>query len=184
MRVFIAMLRGINVSGQKRVPMNELKALYEEIQFQNVTTYIQSGNVVFSSEVSDANILSKKIEEKIFKKFGFEVPVIIRTMKEMQAVIKNNPFLKEKNIDTERLYITYLSVTPTKDKLEKTGEYNFAPDRFAIKGKEVYLYCPISYGNSKLNNNFFENKLQVTATTRNWKTTNELLRIAQEDIQL
>ena len=178
MPIIISMLRGINVSGQKRVPMAELKELYEDLKFKNVTTYIQSGNVVFSSDISDAKVLLKKIEEKIFKQFGFEVPVIIRTPKEMQSAIKNNPFLKEKNIDAERLYITFLSDTPAKDKLEKIQEYHFEPDRFIIKGKEVYLYCPISYGNSKLNNNFFENKLKITATTRNWKTVNELVRIA------
>ncbi|MBI5215472.1 MAG: DUF1697 domain-containing protein [Ignavibacteriae bacterium] len=178
------MLRGINVGGQKKVPMNELKALYEELKFKNVTTYIQSGNVVFSSDGSDSNILSKKIEEKIFKHFGFEVPVIIRTLKEMQSVIKNNPFLKEKNIDTERMYVTFLAETPAKDSLQKIQAYQFPPERYIINGKEVYLHCPNGFGNAKTNNNFFENKLKLTATTRNWKTVNELVRIAQEDIKL
>jgi uncharacterized protein (DUF1697 family) len=174
------MLRGINVSGQKKVPMKELKELYEELKFKNVTTYIQSGNVVFMTEQSDDKVLSKKIEEKIFKHFGFEVPVINRTVKEMQAVIKGNPYLKEKNFDEERNYITFLAETPAKEKLEKLNEYQFPPERYIVKGKELYLSLPNGAGRAKLSNNFFESKLKVTATTRNWRTVNELVRIAEE----
>ncbi len=180
MAIMISMLRGINVSGQKKVPMNELKALYEELKFKNVTTYIQSGNVVFSSDASDEKVLSKKIEEKIIKHFGFEVPVIIRTPKEMQSAIRNNPFLKEKNVDSERMYVTFLEEVPAKDKLEMLSAIQFPHDRFIVKGKEIFLSLPDGAGRTKLTNNFFESKLKVTATTRNWNTVNELVRIAKD----
>jgi uncharacterized protein (DUF1697 family) len=175
MAVYLSILRGINVSGQKKILMAELKKLYEELGFKNVKTFIQSGNVVFESK-SDTK-LAKKIEQKISEQYNFDVPVIIRTTEEMQQVINANPFLKQKNIDTTKLHVTYLSGIPQQEHITKANTYAYEPDQFIISGKEVYLYCPNGYGNTKLTNNFFENKLKVTATTRNWKTTNELLSI-------
>ena len=172
---YLSILRGINVSGQKRVPMVELKAVYEQLNFKNITTYIQSGNVTFDS--ANAKDLSKKIEKKISEKFNFDVPVIIRTIDELEHTIKSNPFRKDKKNDVERLYVTYLAETPTQENINKLNTYDYSPEQFFLLGKEVYLFCPLGYGNSKLSNNFFENKLKVIATTRNWRTTNELLKI-------
>ncbi|MES2591782.1 MAG: DUF1697 domain-containing protein [Bacteroidota bacterium] len=177
MPVFLSILRGINVSGQKKISMSDLKILYEELKFKNVTTYIQSGNVVF--EHNSEKKLQEQIEKKISEKYNFEVPVVLRTVDEMQQLINKSPFLKEKNIDLEKLHVTYLAELPDAAHVKKIEEYNFEPDRFTISGKEVYIYCPNGYGRSKLTNNFFENKLKVTATTRNWKTSNELLKIMQ-----
>jgi uncharacterized protein (DUF1697 family) len=178
MDVLISMLRGINVSGQKRVPMSELKKVYADLNFCNITTYINSGNVVFSSSISDPKELSEKIERLIFEKFGFKVPVTIRTAEEMLSVIKNNPFLEESSIEIEKLHVTFLSGVPDNDGIIKIMEYDYKPDRFIIKHKEVFLYCPDGYGNTKFTNSFFENKLKLKATTRNWKTVNELAAIA------
>jgi uncharacterized protein (DUF1697 family) len=175
MAKYLSILRGINVSGQKMIKMDALKALYESIGFKNITTYIQSGNVVFESK--PLKNMDQIIKQKIAEKFGFEVPVIILTKEDIQSVIENNPFLKEKNIELDKLHITYLAETPTTENLSKINEYNYAPDVFIVKNKAVYLHCPKGYGNTKLNNTFFENKLKVTATTRNWKTSNELLKI-------
>lgn len=158
--------------------MASLKAIYEEMKFKNIVTYIQSGNVIFSTGQADPQTLSGKIEKKILEKYGFKVPVIIRTADEIQAIVKINPFLKIKNIATDRLHVTFLADNAGSDLIEKIKEYHYEPDKFIIIGKEVYLSCPDGYGNSKLNNTFFENKLKVTATTRNWRTVNELLRIA------
>ncbi len=115
MQTYISILRGINVSGQKKILMADLKLLFEKLKCENVTTYIQSGNVVFksSTELTDLE-LSKKIETEIFKKYKFEVPVITRTKKELENVISSNPFLKEKNINIEKLHVTFLSEKPNK----------------------------------------------------------------------
>jgi uncharacterized protein (DUF1697 family) len=174
----ICMLRGINVSGQKKVPMTELKKLFESLGFKNVTTYIQSGNVIFTSKMPDHKMISGTIEKKIREQFGFDVPVIVRSQPEMQIAVDNNPLIKEKDIDSEKLHITFLESSPDKDKLDKIHTFHFEPDRFIIAGRNVYLYCPDGYGRTKLNNTFFENKLKVRATTRNWRTVKELLRIA------
>ncbi len=175
MATFLSILRGINVSGHKQIKMTDLKVLYESLGFKNVTTYIQSGNVIF--ENNSAKDLSKQIDKKIFEKYNFNVPIIIRTAKEMEAIVNENPFLKEKNIEIEKLHVTYLDKEPTQENLDKIKDLNYEPDRFYIIGKEIYLYCPGGYGNTKLSNTFFENKLKVIATTRNWKTTNEIFKI-------
>ncbi|SMO79924.1 DUF1697 domain-containing protein [Solitalea koreensis] len=177
METIISILRGINVSGHKKVPMAELKALYEDLNFKTVQTYIQSGNVVFKSEQS--NDLSMRIEQKIFEQFDFHVPVLTLTVSELQKVVEENPFLNQKDVDPDKLHVTFLTEQPKSDNLEKLKNINYEPDRFIISGKTVYLSCPEGYGNTKLNNTFFENKLKVTATTRNWKTVNKLYEIAQ-----
>ena len=175
MQNFISILRGINVGGQKKILMSDLKVLYQSLQFKDVETYIQSGNVVFKSDTKFSDTeMAKEIEKAIEKKYGFQVPVIIRRKKELQNIISDNPFLKDKNIDTKKLHVTFLSNLPDKTNIESIGNIDFLPDQFIIKGKEIYLHIPESYGETKLSNNFFEKKLKVSATTRNWNTVNKL----------
>jgi len=172
---FLSLLRGINVGG-KKVPMADLRSLYSDLGFKNITTYIQSGNVIFESKVEMASA-GKKIEKGLKEKFGFDVSVIQRTKDELNSVIKGNPFLKEKNIEEEKLYVIFLGSSPDKELVKKLEESSPGPERFIIKEKTIYLYCPVGYGEAKLNNNFFEKKLKVIATTRNWRTTNILLEM-------
>lgn len=179
MQTFISILRGINVSGHKKILMADLKDIFEKMMFKNVTTYIQSGNVIFKSNSELADVeMAKKIEAAIFKKYDFKVPVIIRTQEEVEKIISSNPFLKEKYINLEKLHVTFLSEKPAGALIESTENFDYFPDRFYIIVKEVFLYIPDRYGETKLSNKFFENKLKVTATTRNWKTINKLLEIA------
>ncbi len=174
---FISILRGINVGGSRIVPMKELKSLYEEMGFKNVITYIQSGNVIF--EANKLSNLPDKIEKKIKEKFQLEVPVIIRSVDEMRNAISANPFIKQKGIDISKLHITFLAEAPKKTEMENIKKYDYSPDKFIVLDKEVYLYCPNGYGTSKLSNSFFENKLKVKATTRNWKTVKKLAELGK-----
>lgn len=179
MKTYISILRGINVSGQKKILMIDLKALYESLALENVTTYIQSGNVIFKTNLELPNEeLAKKIEQSVYEKYNFDVPVVIRSMEEIENVISANPFLKERDINTEKLHVTFLADAPRKASLESLKNCDYPPDRFVIIGKEVFLHCPGRYGETKLSNKFFENQLKVSATTRNWKTINKLLEIA------
>ncbi len=178
MGIFISILRGINVGGHNKLPMQELKKLYEKLGLDNPLTYIQSGNVIFQYRGKDLAGLQNLISAEIHKKYGFEVPVIIRTLAEMEILISGNPFLKMKGIDIVKLHITFLDKEPRQEYREKISANSYAPDLFEFHGREVYLYCPQGYGRTKLNNTFFESKLKATATTRNWKTVNELARIA------
>lgn len=179
MKTFISILRGINVSGQKKILMADLKVLFENLEFEDVSTYIQSGNVVFSAdEKSTGQDLARKIEAAISEKYSFHVPVIIRTAVEIENILAVNPFLKDVNIDREKLHVTFLEEIPEQEKLESIKSFDFPPDQFVIIGKEVFLHCPDKYGETKLSNKFFENKLKVSATTRNWKTVNKLVEMA------
>lgn len=161
--------------------MPALKALYESIGFTNVITYIQSGNVLFNAKGNPTTeTIINKIETAISKQFGFAVPVLIRTTKELESIQKNNPYLTQKDVDITKLHVTFLAKKPDTIALEKLATINYAPDTFILEGKELFLYCPSGYGNTKLNNNFFENKLKMTATTRNWKTVGALAALAMQ----
>ncbi len=177
MKTYIALLRGINVSGQKKIKMADLKALFEKLNFSNVRTYIQSGNVIFNNNSSGTNQLENKIKKAITNQYGFKVDVIIKSVKELENIISNNPFLPRKK-DTDKMYVTFLSEIPASKKLSKTKEADFSPEEYFIDRKNIYLFLPKGYGRAKLNNNYFENKLKVFATTRNWKTVNKLFELA------
>jgi uncharacterized protein (DUF1697 family) len=176
----IALLRGINVGGKRKILMSDLKLLFENLGFTSVVTYIQSGNVIFNSELGlSNNDICEIIKNEISDKFGFEVPVIVRTTKEISQTIKKNPYCKNNNIDIKRLCLTFLEDKPELDNRKNTEDYNFEPDKFLIDGKDVFIYCAGQYHKSKLTNNFFESKLKVSATTRNWKTVLKLLELSK-----
>jgi uncharacterized protein (DUF1697 family) len=180
MAIHISMLRGINVGGHRKVDMKELKALYEAMGFKKVSTYIQSGNVIFQTgKKSTAQQVAEKIEEGIFKKYQFEVSVIIRKMEELEKSILNNPFIGKRGIDIQKLHLTFLDKEPSLADWDQIKGLDRLPDQFMLVGKEIYLYCPGGYGITKLTNGFFENKLKVKATTRNWNTVNQLLQLAK-----
>lgn len=181
METCISILRGINVSGQKKILMADLKEIYTKLGFKDPKTYIQSGNIVFKSgkKLSETEV-AQKIEKAIEEKYNFRVPVIIRTLPQIKKIIAANPFLQEKDIDLKKTHVTFLSEIPTKENLRNLESIAFPPDEFIIQGKEIYLYIPESYGETKLSNSYFEKKLKVTATTRNWNTVNTLMKIAEE----
>ena len=177
METYISILRGINVGGHKLIKMQALTKLYEDLGFKNVKTYIQSGNVIFQTKQTDSTLLEEMISKKITEIFTFEVPIIVTLQKEIAKIHKNNPFIHEKHYDTNLLHVTFLSQKPKQADIAKiTGD--FGNDEYIISDKAIYLYCPNGYGNTKLTNTFFENKLKVSATTRNWKTTTELLNMS------
>jgi uncharacterized protein (DUF1697 family) len=179
MKTFISILRGINVSGQKKILMADLKTLYESLGFRDVITYIQSGNVIFKSGGKGTDEeLAKKVEKAIKKKYGFEVPVIIRSNEEIRKIISDSPFRKEKIPEIKKLHVVFLSEIPDKVHIEGISKMDFSPDRFHVTGKNIFLHIPDSYAETKLSNTFFEKKLKVTATTRNWNTVLKLSQLA------
>jgi uncharacterized protein (DUF1697 family) len=180
MTTYISILRGINVSGHKLIKMEALRKLYESLGFRNVKTYVQSGNVIFTAKAGDLVKLGQKISQQIEKDFSFEVPVIVLSIEKLGQIIESSPFLNNTDKDRAFLHVTFLSSKPGKYDLDAIEEKKQKGEELVITDNAVYLYCPHGYGNSKLSNSFFEAKLKVGATTRNWKTTNELLRIALE----
>ena len=178
MSTFISILRGINVGGHRMIKMEAFKNACGELGFQNIRTYIQSGNLVFESAMADTNAISESIHGKIRDAFGYEVPVITMTLEELEQAILGNPFSNDPSKDSAFFHVAFLSEVPPLQSIEKLHEAECKNDAFALVNKAVYLYCPDGYSNSKLTNAFLETKLKVTATTRNWKTTNELLKMA------
>lgn len=177
MSTYIALLRGINVSGQKLIKMNDLKKLLEDQGFQDVQTYIQSGNVIFSSPEKSIDMIKNIISNSIKKQFGFDVGVLVITSDNINYVMNNNPFIKKTN-EIDKLYVTFLSELPSEENIKKLNSIDYSPEEYIIKVKVVYLHVPNGYGKTKLNNNLFENKLKVEATTRNWKTINKLWELS------
>jgi uncharacterized protein (DUF1697 family) len=180
MNTYIAILRGINVGGKRMIKMDALKQLFASLGFSNIETYIQSGNVFFQCKKTSEEKLAATIAKEIENIFAFDVPTIVKNVDDLKQIITNNPFTKDKKKLLEYFHVTFLATTPTKENLDNIAKLTFGDDAFQIIDKAVYLYCPNGYSNSKLTNSFFENKLKVIATTRNWKTCNELVNIAEK----
>lgn len=177
MATYISILRGINVSGQKLIKMADLKQHYEAIGFTEVQTYIQSGNVIFSSS-EKVDKLSQLISQKIKEVYDFDVPVLVLTKEELISARENNPYLK-KGEPIEQLLITFLEKPPSQERIEAIDKARYLPDEFSIDNKRVYLNIVGGYGKSKLSNNLFESKLKIAATTRNLKTVNKLIELSK-----
>jgi len=180
MPAYTAMLRGINIGPHKRIKMDRLRASLEGLGFDQVQTYIQSGNVVFKAGKSSAVSLSKKIDGRLLEDFGFSVSVILRTREEMEKLIRDNPLLKEKGIDPAKLHVSFLSEAPTPTALAKLQEFTLPPDRVRFLNKELHLYFPNGVSGSSLWKHPLDRVLSVVTTTRNWNTVNQLCAMAKE----
>nr|WP_319511942.1 DUF1697 domain-containing protein [uncultured Draconibacterium sp.] len=180
MNTYVAILRGINVSGKNKIKMDALKSSFSQLGFYQVQTYIQSGNVVFLYPETSPGKLADLINNKILDDFEFDEPVLVLRAEQLTNIFKNNPFTGDEDKEAQFLHVTFLNETPTNVNEEKIKTYLNVGEEFSIIDGVVYLYCPHGYGKTKLNNNFFENQLKVTATTRNWKTTLKLLEMANE----
>lgn len=178
MEKYIALLRGINVGGHKKILMADLKTLLSASDLNNVLTYIQSGNIVFScSQLIPNSELEAKIESAILQHYGFEVPTIVMKHSELQTIINNYPYAL--GDDLKKHLITYTKDSISTENKNKLLSYNFNPDRFEVANKAVYLYCNTAYHKSKMSNNFFEKQLNTKATTRNWTTSLKLLEMSR-----
>ena len=173
MKKYIVLLRGINVSGKNKLPMAELRDLLKNLDFQNVQTYIQSGNIILDSD-EGKYVICNKIKEGIQDKFGYDVPVIARTVPEWKKVISNYPFPTD---NTKIVAFVFLNKKVYELKIEVKGVND---DEYKIDNDMVYIYCPSGFAKTKLSNNLFERKLNVTATTRNYNTTLKLIELATD----
>jgi len=176
---YIALLRGINVGGHKKIMMTDLRVIFEKSGFLAVRSYIQSGNVIFQSNEVDTKKLEKLIENALEKAYGFLVPVIILTRSKLEKIVSDNPFKPLEGDDTGKIYYVFLKDVPKRKTLELFKETKFQNERFFICKNYIYLKCLCGMGNAKLNNNLFEQKLQVKATARNHKTVSKLLELSK-----
>ena len=158
---YVALLRGINVAGKNRLPMKDLAELFVDAGCSRVETYIQSGNVVF--EVLDVALkgLPEAISAAILERFGYKIPVIVRSAAQMVGVVESNPIL---GTDTpeKKLHVYFLAETPGAAAVESRDPDRATQDEFAVKGLEVYLRLPNGMGRTKLTNAYFDSKLGTT----------------------
>lgn len=173
-RTHIALLRGINVGGRHRLPMAELRALFESAGCRDVRTYIQSGNVVFRAEPELAEELPARIARSIEERFGFSSPVVTRSADELDQAARSNPFLAE-GVNAEHLHLMFLRDRPAEVQLAELDPDRSPPDRFAVQGREIYLHCPHGMARTKLTTRYFDSRLGTVGTVRNWRTVGKLL---------
>jgi uncharacterized protein (DUF1697 family) len=173
---YVALLRGVNLGARNKVSMSDLRDLFAGLGAEDVSTYVQSGNVVFTSR-ERPKALIPAIETRLERDLGVGVTVLLRTQAELGSVVSGNPFGNGK-YDPGKLHVTFLADRPEPARVRRLDPTRSKPDEFRVAGKEVYLHCPHGYGRSKLTNAFFEKHLGVAATTRNWKTVTKLADLA------
>lgn len=173
MTKYAVFLRAVNVGGHNKVPMATLRDLASELGYSDVATYVQSGNLILSSGQS-ADRVGAKVAGLIKDEHGLDVDVIVRSRAELAKVVKANPFVEEVAEPTQ-VHVNFLSGVPAKSKVTALDPDEFAPERYVIKGKEMYLHYPNGAGRSKLATAPWSKRLGVHGTARNWRTVTTLL---------
>ena len=174
---FVALLRGINVGGKNKLPMRDLAATFEAAGCTDVETYIQSGNVVYTTTSDGAAQIPQTIARRIGEQFGLKVPVIVRSSAELDEVVAQNPFLAE-GADTDALHVAFLADPPRAAAVAALDPQRSPPDHFAVLGKEIYLWLPNGMARTKLTNAYFDRALSTVSTMRNWRTVLTLAQMA------
>src|SRR5215813_10186898 len=179
MTVVISMLRGVNVGGHNKIKMAALRALYESLKFEDVATFIQSGNVVFRTKERDMAKASNRIGDGIEKAFGFRPGVILRTAEEMREVIARNPFAARNDIEPGKLLVLFLDGLPDAECRKNVLTVKVDREELRVDGRELYIYFPDGMGRSKLSTAAVERALKVSGTGRNWNSVLKLMEMAE-----
>jgi uncharacterized protein (DUF1697 family) len=179
LETYVALLRGINVGGKHKLPMKELAELVNGCGCSEVRTYIQSGNVVFAASRKCADELPALLAQRIEKRFGFQVPVIVRGREELARVLRDNPFVKA-GLPEQTLHVYFLADLPSTAAVKSLDANRSAPEAFRTIGREIYLHLPNGMGRTKLTNAYFDSKLSTFSTARNWATVNKLLEMMEQ----
>ena len=174
MKTYIVLLRGLMPTGKNKVLMAPLRQVLVDAGFVDVRTYIQSGNVLTRSVLTGPQI-EKVVHHEIEKHFGGDITVLALTSLQLRQIFADNPF---KDVDTAKVYFTILGSKPAKEKIKLLAGQAFPPDNFVVTNKAVYVHCPVAYGLTKLNNNFIERTLEVSATSRNYRTMTKLIELS------
>lgn len=171
---YVALIRGINVGGNKKLPMEDLRASMASLGYTDIATYIQSGNVVFTSPTDDSTAAARAIELTIEQDTGLNVSVMVLSRDQLAAVIEQNPF-PDATVQPTELHVSFLSAPPDKQLVDGIDPHQFEPDEYRLGEQVMYLWCPHGVGRSKLAAYPWERRLGVRATLRNWNTVTKLL---------
>jgi uncharacterized protein (DUF1697 family) len=176
-QVHIALLRGINVGGKNQLPMKALAEMFATLGCSNVSTYIQSGNVVCEAHDVLAPKLPKAIEKAIGESYGYRIPIVMRTRDELVRVTTDNPFLLA-GADPSKLFVMFLADAPSAERIASLDPKRSPGDEFAIRGRDLYLFLPNGVGSSKITNAYLDSKLGTVSTGRNWRTVLKLAELS------
>jgi uncharacterized protein (DUF1697 family) len=160
--------------------MEALKIMLESLGFQNVRSYLQSGNVFVDTEEESASKVGFMIKQEIFKVFGHEVPTIVIAKQDLELCFKNNPFIKEKDIDIKKLYVVFVASVLKKENIHDLKISQFKPDEAVIDENRIFIKYAVGAGKTRLELKYIEKKLNVIGTIRNWNTVTNLLRMYEE----
>lgn len=173
------MLRAVNLASYNRISMEALRALYQSLGFEDVRTYIQSGNVVFRTTERNLSAVAKRIEDAIEKAFGFHCAAILRSSSDLRKVIAANPFANRTEVEPNRLLVLFLAADPQKKDLRRIAELE-GPEELHAAGREVYIYPPNGMARPKISPALVEKALNTAGTGRNWNTVKKLLEMAEQ----
>ncbi|MEX1256432.1 MAG: DUF1697 domain-containing protein [Gemmatimonadota bacterium] len=176
--VYLALLRGVNVGGNRSLPMKELARLCSDLGCGDVQTVIQSGNLVFTAGKDFGGSFAARLATELGSRFGMEVPVVVRTLPEWEKVALGNAFL-ERGADPATLHVAFLADRPSKRRVDALDSGRSPPDEFEVRGREIYLRCPNGLARTKLDTRYFDGALATTSTFRNWRTVLRLHEIAK-----
>ncbi len=180
MKTYVALLRAINIGARNKIPMGDLNALLADLGHEDVATYVQSGNVVFRSRTDTESRVAAEIEKGITREFGHDVAVLLRTPAELAKIAKRNPFLRGET-DHKKLHVMFLDKRPAAKAVAGLDPDRSPPDAFKVSGRDIYLHFPTrGSGRSKLTIGYFEDRLGVRGTARNWRTVTTLLDLSRQ----
>jgi uncharacterized protein (DUF1697 family) len=177
MTTHILLLRGINVSGHNLIKMEALTKMLINLGFQNVQTYIQSGNAIIQSDETPSKI-AFTVKQELFKEFGHDVPVLVINRKDLENCLTNNPFLKEKEVDTKKLYVAFVSMELNENSIHDLKISNIKPDEVHLDSNKIFIKYDVSPAKTRLDQKYIEKKLNLKATIRNWNTVVKLLELS------
>jgi uncharacterized protein (DUF1697 family) len=179
-RVYIALLRAVNVGGTARIKMDALRALCADLGLQNVQTVLQTGNIVFTAPAGSVLAVGERLESAIEASHGFRPTVIIRSQEQLSSAANFTPFNADQMVDPARVVIMFLSATPDGDAIATLQQAHKGPETIVVRGPDAYLYYPDGIGRSKLTTALIESRLKVRGTGRNWNTVTQLAHLAAE----
>jgi len=174
----VALLRGVNVGGKHRLPMKDLASILEKAGCRDVRTYIQSGNAAFAAGASLVRRIPDLVSRAIIDRFGFESPVVLRSLEEMEAIARGNPFLRA-GADERMLHVSFMKDRPAALRAASLDPLRSPPDEFVVSGREIYLRLPNGGARSRLTSAYLDSRLGTTTTVRNWRTVLALLDLAR-----
>jgi uncharacterized protein (DUF1697 family) len=175
---YLALLRGVNVGGNNKLPMKDLAGLFVTAGCGDVRTFIQSGNVIFNADADAAEQLAGLITAQIAERFGIRTPIVLRTSEQMRDVVVSNPFLAQ-GAPEDWLHVMFLADRPSQLRVDALDPNRSPTGTFIVRGQDVYLQLPRGVAEGKLTNAYFDSKLATVSTLRNWRTVTKLLELME-----